>query len=88
MQSQDQLSETSSKKQGAWASLASDFRQLWTTITLGFLGGAVIGALSGWLSHAAFSGGYQAYGFAYLGTALFIALGVPAALFVLQRRKF
>ena len=70
-----------------WAGIVADFRVLWTFVTAGFVVGCAIGGISGAMSLAAFSGGYYSYGFAYLGTALFIAFGIPVGLFLIQRQK-
>lgn len=87
MNEQDSPTRTSPRKLGGWANIVADFRELWTIVTAGFVAGCAIAGISGAMSHAAFSGGHQSYGFAYLGTALFIAFGLPAALFLMQRRK-
>ena len=84
---QSNLNEPVAKKQGWWARLVADFREVWPTVLAGFIGCSFFAGISGFLSFAAFKGGYQSYGYAYLGTALFIAFALPVTLFWMERYK-
>ena len=87
MKRKDNLDDNDTKRHGQRAGLVTDFREVWTTVLMGFVGCCAIAGIAGALSFAAFRDGYQSYGFTYLITALFIAFGFPTMLFFMQRRK-
>ena len=87
MNKQENLNEPVGKNRGWWAELVADFREVWPTVLAGFVVCSFIAGFAGFFSFASFKGGYQSYGFAYLGTALFIAFVLPATLFWMERQK-